>query len=484
MAVVDPVGERFLYDQVGQLVVAMIDNQTLQPGDRVPSLRKLSRQLQVSVTTVMQAYGRLEEQGFIEARPQSGYYVRSRPTADPQVPRKTRPSSEPRPVAVGDTVAAILAATKQPDVVPLGIANPSPELLPVKTLNRALARVAGERSLTSIDYTFPPGHAELRRQIAYRTAALGCEVGPDDVVIANGCTEALSLALSAVAKPGDVIAVESPAYFFVLEMIERLGMLALEICTDAETGMCLDTLERELDRHPVRAVVTVANFHNPVGSLMPDAAKQRLVRMLAEYQIPLIEDDIFGDLHFGDARPRIAKCYDDDGLVLTCSSFSKTLAPGFRIGWVIPGRYLDAVLKLKRTMGFSATPTQLAVAEFLRSGGYDRHLRRLRSAYRDQVQRMRYRVAQAFPQGTRITRPQGGFVLWVELPAGVDGMELFERALRRGISIAPGTLFSPTQKYRRFIRLNAGMLWNDAVCAAVDTLGELVHELAAGQATA
>jgi DNA-binding transcriptional MocR family regulator len=442
-------------------VVAMIDNQTLQPGDRVPSLRKLSRQLQVSVTTVMQAYGRLEEQGFIEARPQSGYYVRSRPTADPQVPRKTRPYSEPRPVAVGDTVAAILAATKQPDVVPLGIANPSPELLPVKALNRL---PTGPRRAASPD-RLPHRRARLRggsrrrgdRQRLHRGAFAGTQRGGE-------------------ARRRD--------RRFVLEMIERLGMLALEICTDAETGMCLDTLERELDRHPVRAVVTVANFHNPVGSLMPDAAKQRLVRMLAEYQIPLIEDDIFGDLHFGDARPRIAKCYDDDGLVLTCSSFSKTLAPGFRIGWVIPGRYTDAVLKLKRTMGFSATPTQLAVAEFLRSGGYDRHLRRLRSAYRDQVQRMRYRVAQAFPEGTRITRPQGGFVLWVELPAGVDGMELFERALRRGISIAPGTLFSPTQKYRRFIRLNAGMLWNDAVCAAVDTLGELVHELAAGQATA
>jgi DNA-binding transcriptional MocR family regulator len=223
----------------------------------------------------------------------------------------------------------------------------------------------------------------------------------------------------------------------------------------------------------------VANFHNPVGSLMPDAGKQRLVAMLAERGIPLIEDDIFGDLHFGETRPRIAKCFDRDGLVLTCSSFSKTLAPGYRIGWVIPGRFAAAVLKIKRSMGFSATPTQLAVAEFLRSGGYDRHLRRLRAAYRDQVQRMRDHIAQVFPAGTRITRPQGGFVLWVELPPGVDSMELFEQALAAGVSIAPGTLFSPTQKYRRFIRLNAGMVWSDPLRAAVDTLGRLVHALAA-----
>jgi DNA-binding transcriptional MocR family regulator len=479
MATVCPTRDSFLYDQVGQLVVDMIDKQTLQPGDRVPSLRKMSRQLKVSVTTVMQAYVTLEEQGLIEARPQSGYFVRSRRRLEPQVPRKTRPRSEPRPVAVGDTVATILSATKQRGVMPLGIANPSTELLPVKAMNRALARVSADQSQASIDYCFPPGHEELRRQIAFRTIDLGCNIGPDDVVIANGCTEALSLALSAVAKPGDVIAVESPAYFFILEMIERLGMLALEICTDAETGMCLDTLERELGRHDVRAVVTVANFHNPVGSLMPDASKQRLVAMLAEREIPLIEDDIFGDLHFGDERPRIAKCYDHDGLVLTCSSFSKTLAPGYRIGWVIPGRFTEAVLKHKRTMGFSATPTQLAVAEFLRNGGYDRHLRRLRSAYRDQVQRMRYHVGQVFPEGTRITRPQGGFVLWVELPPGVDSLELYEQALAQGVSIAPGTLFSPTQKYRRFIRLNAGMVWSDAVRDAVDTLGELVHALAA-----
>jgi len=479
MATVCPTRDSYLYDQVGQLVVDMIDKQTLQPGDRVPSLRKMSRQLKVSVTTVMQAYGALEEQGFIEARPQSGYFVRARRRAEPQVPRKSRPRSEPRPVAVGDTVAAILAATKQRGVMPLGVANPSTELLPVKAMNRALARVSADQSLASIDYCFPPGHEELRRQIAFRTVDLGCNVGPDDIVIANGCTEALSLSLSAVARHGDVIAVESPAYFFILEMIERLGMLALEICTDAETGMCLDTLERELDRHDVRAVVTVANFHNPVGSLMPDTSKQRLVTMLAERAIPLIEDDIFGDLHFGETRPRIAKCFDRDGLVLTCSSFSKTLAPGYRVGWVIPGRFSEAVLKNKRTMGFSATPTQLAVAEFLRSGGYDRHLRRLRTAYRDQVQRMRYHVAQVFPEGTRITRPQGGFVLWIELPLGVDSLELHELALQQGVSIAPGTLFSPTQKYRRFIRLNAGMVWSDEVRGAVDTLGEIVHELAA-----
>jgi DNA-binding transcriptional MocR family regulator len=479
MATVSATRDAFLYDQVGQLVVGMIDNQTLQPGDRVPSLRKMSRQLKVSVTTVMQAYVTLEERGYIEARPQSGYYVRSRRRSEARVPRKSRPHSAPRPVVVGDTVAAILAATRQQGVVPLGIANPSPELLPVKALNRALARVSAAHSPASIDYSFPPGNEELRRQIAFRTVDLGCQVGPDDIVIANGCTEALSLSLSAVARPGDVIAVESPTYFFVLEMIERLGMLALEICTDAETGLCLDTLERELGRHDVRAVVTVANFHNPVGSLMPDAGKQRLVAMLAERGIPLIEDDIFGDLHFGETRPRIAKCYDRDGLVLTCSSFSKTLAPGYRIGWVIPGRFTGAVLKIKRTMGFSATPTQLAVAEFLRSGGYDRHLRRLRAAYRDQVQRMRDHVAQVFPAGTRITRPQGGFVLWVELPPGVDSMVLFEQALAAGVSIAPGTLFSPTQKYRRFIRLNAGMVWSEPLRAAVDTLGRLVHALAA-----
>lgn len=478
MAGVAPSQDRFLYDQVGQLVVSMIDQGTLTPGARVPSLRKMSRQLKVSITTVMQAYVHLEEQGYIEARPQSGYFVRHRHPQQPAVPRKSRPRGEPRRVAVRDTVEAILSATKQRGVVPLGIANPSTELLPVKALSRALARVASGQALAGIDYCFPPGHEELRRQIAFRSVDLGCEVGPADVVIANGCTEALSLALSAVAKPGDVVAVESPTYFFVLEMIERLGMLALEVCTDAETGLCLDTLERELGRHDVRAVVSVPNFHNPVGSLMPEAHKERLVAMLAERGIPLIEDDIFGDLHFADTRPRIAKCYDREGLVLTCSSFSKTLAPGYRIGWVLPGRFTGEVLKLKRTMGFSATPTQLAVAEFLRSGSYDRHLRRLRAAYRDQVERMRFEVAQTFPDGTRVSRPQGGFVLWVELPAGVDSMELLDRALAQGVSVAPGTLFSPTQRFRRCIRLNAGMLWNDEVRDAVGRVGALARELA------
>jgi DNA-binding transcriptional MocR family regulator len=476
--------EKFLYDQVADLVGGMIDNGTLKPGDRVPSLRGMSRRLNVSVATVMQGYMALERQGLVESRPQSGFYVRHRRRAEARVPKRTRPKIAPRPVRFGDTVESTFSLNHEPGVLPLGIANPAAELMPVKGLTRAMSQVMNRHGSEALTYCFPPGDHDLRRQIAYRSASLGCDAGPDDIVITNGATEALALSLSTVARRGDVIAVESPTYFCVLQLIESLGMLALEICTDPDTGMCLDSLERALSRVDVKAVLTVANFNNPIGSLMPDSNKERLVGMLAERDIPLIEDDIYGDLYFGDHRPRMARYYDRGGRVLTCSSFSKCLAPGYRVGWSMPGRYRKAVTQWKQSLS-SATATlpQLAVAEFLRGGSYDRHLKRLRKAYREQVDQMRYSLAEHFPEGTCITRPQGGFVLWLQLPCGVDSREYYQRALAEGVSVTPGELFSPGTKYRNFIRISCGYPWSEDIERAVATLGRIAHRLAGAKSS-
>jgi len=475
---VQPDVDGFLYDQVSRHIRELIDKGTLKPGDRAPSLRGLSRQLRVSISTVSQAYASLQELGVLRVRPQSGYYVESRVgrAQGSPIPRKTTVSQQPRKVRFGDLFEEIFSVANDPEIVPLGAAVPGIELMPVKGLLRATQRAAARDPQRAMAYCFPPGNAELRHEIARRYAGLGLAVDPDNIVVTSGCSEALALSLQAVTRRGDLVAVESPTYFSVLRLIERMGLLAVEIDSDPETGLCLDALENAIETMQIKAVVAVLNFSNPLGSLMPDAAKARLVAMLERAEIPLIEDDIYGDLHFGEQRPAIAKHYERDGRVLTCSSFSKTIAPGYRIGWVVADRYRDDLIEWKQaTSSATCSLPQIAMADYLRSGEYDRHLLRLRSAYRSQVERMRFMLAQHLPAGTRITNPQGGFVLWVELPRGIDALELLNRALQHKISLTPGLMFSATRKFRNFVRINCGHPWDARIESAVEHLGELVR---------
>lgn len=470
--------ERLLYDQVARVVRGMIDEGSLESGQRVPSLRNMSKRLKVSITTVMQAYAHLEDEGLIESRPQSGYFVTGRAMLDIPAPRRSRSQRAPHQVKIGDAVQAILSLASDDDVVPLGVANPAAELLPTRTLTRLVRDSARRFPREAVNYSFPPGDPALRREIAVRASGIGGAVSPDEVVITNGATEALMASLSAVARPGDVVAVESPAYFMLLQIIESLGMLALEIATDPATGMSVEDLCRATDQIDVKAVISNPNFHNPTGSLMPDAGKQRLVQALSERGIPLIEDDIYGELYFTNERPRTLKSFDPDGNVLLCSSFSKTVAPGYRVGWVLPGRYQDKVMAKKHIVSAAtASLPQITMAEFVRSGGYDRNLSAMRRHYGDQVRRMRAAVAEHFPEGTRVSEPSGGFVLWVELPAGTDSMELFNRAMAQRIGITPGVVFSSSGKYRNFIRLNAGHPWDARIENAVRTVGQIASEM-------
>lgn len=473
----------FLYDQVIGHVRQLVDKGTLKPGDRAPSLRALSRQLRVSISTVSQAYAALQELGVLRVRPQSGYYVDSaagRPQDSP-VPRKTAVSQQPRKVRFGELFEEIFSVANDPEVVPLGAAVPSVELMPVKGVLRATQRAAARHPERAIGYCFPPGDVDLRHEIARRYVDLGLAIDPDNVIVTSGCSEALALSLQSVTRRGDIVAVESPTYFSVLRLIERMGLLAVEIDSDPETGMCLDALEGAIETMDIKAVVAVLNFSNPLGSLMPDEHKRRLVGLLEPAGIPLIEDDIYGDLYFGEQRPAIAKCYDGKGLVLTCSSFSKTIAPGYRIGWVVADRWRDDVIEWKQaTSSAMCSLPQMAMADYLRSGEYERHLVRLRRAYRLQVEKMRFMLARHLPEGTRISNPQGGFVLWVEMPRGIDALELLNRALRENISLTPGMMFSATRKFRNFVRVNCGYPWDARIEHAVIRLGELVRGMAHG----
>ena len=467
--------ESFKYDQVSRYINDLIEKGDLKPGDKAPSLRKLSKQLGVSIATVSQSYLNLEDLGVLNAKPQSGFFVNALATQISNIPKSASISSQPRKVRFGELFEEIFSNADNPRIVPFGTAKPSMEFMPVKSLTRTTRSILTRHPKKCMDYSFPPGDRKLREQIALRYQHR--RVSADDVIITSGATEALSLSLQTVAKRGDIIAVESPTYFAVLRMIEKMGMLAIEIDTDPDTGMELEALEEAFDTMDIKAVLASPNISNPLGSLMPEEKKRALVNMLAERDTPLIEDDVYGDVYFGDKSPRSAKSYDLNNLVLTCSSFSKTLAPGYRIGWVIAGRYRKKVQELKQAT-FSATSSinQLAMAEFLSSGQYDRHLVRLRKAMREQVDKGRYMISKNFPEGTCISNPQGGNVLWVEMPRGCNCIEIFNRALQHNIGVTPGILFSATRRFKNYLRINCGYPWNDANEAAINTLGRIVAE--------
>ena len=463
-----------LYEQVASRLAEQIDEGLYRPGDRLPGVRRLARQFGVSISTIVQAQGLLEDDGHLEARPRSGYYVRAQVWPRPEAPAISRPTVRPMPVTGQELVLRLVQAANEPDFIQLGAAVPAPDFLPTRAIQRALAAAAraGGRELAT--YQFPPGSPELRRQIARRMADAGCRLTPDEIIITSGCQDALILALRAVASPGDVVVIESPSFYGLLQAIDSLGMKALEIPTDPATGISLEALELALEKWPVRACVLTANFSNPLGCVMPVDKKRALVALLARLDIPLIEDDIYGELGFAGDRPPALRAFDETDGVIYCASFSKSLSPGLRLGWMAPGRWREQIEYLKYVTSLAApTLSQLAVADFLQHGGYDRHLRQVRGAYARQVAIMTRAVGKYFPEGARVTQPRGGFVLWVELPEKVDALSLCQQALEQRISIAPGPVFSASGKYRNFIRLNCAQPWNDALDRALMIVGRM-----------
>jgi DNA-binding transcriptional MocR family regulator len=468
-----------VYQRLADLLAGFIEARALQPGDRVPSVRAFSRQQRVSVPTALHAYATLEARGLIEARPKAGFYVRARRADTLREPGAARQRPRVTNFADLDPNEAVMTDLSDPSLVPLGAAVPSPDLLPVVALNRTMAAIARRIGGASVAYDTAPGSEQLRRILARRSLEWGGRLAPEEFVVTNGCTEALALALQATCRPGDTVLVEAPTYFGIASMLRERGLRALPIPVDSATGLDPDRVAEAVRRTRIAACVLVANFLNPVGCLIPDGRKRALVLMLAERGIPIIEDDIYGDLQHEGPRPRCLKADDPDGSVLLCGSFSKTLAPGYRVGYIAAGRWHDRVLALKRSQTLAnATLPVLAVADFLRNGGYDRYLRRVRRAYRDQVSLMREAVAEAFPEGVAISRPQGGVVLWCEIP-GVDAMELFRRARAQRISIAPGPLFGPQGGFEHCIRINCGHPWSEKIARSVRTLGRIARELTA-----
>lgn len=467
-----------LYLQVADGIEKMISDDVLKIGDKLPSVRVLSEEYGISMGTAFQAYYHLEGKGLVESRPKSGYYVRFSHKRYRELPKIIQPDPVTTEVSVKDMIATVYKDVTANDVINFSIGAPDISLLPVAKLNKSVMHALRSSKNHCVSYEHFQGNADLRKQIAKLSFNWGGKISADEVIITNGCMEALVLALRTVTKHGDTVAVERPAYFGLYQAIESLGLKVVEISSDPVTGPDLSCLRKAINQFPIKACVFVPNFSNPYGSYMPDEKKKELVELITEHNIPLIEDDIYGELYFGKHRPKTCKTFDKKGLVMHCSSLSKSLAPGYRIGWILPGKFLEQVkqLKMMHTVT-SPTLTQVAIAHFLGIGRYEYHLKNLRKALHTQSLRYTQGIMQYFPDDTKISRPQGGFVLWVELNKKVNAYKLCTEALKHNISVAPGQIFSTSCNYSNCLRIGYGKPWDENVEYGLMILGKLIKKM-------
>jgi DNA-binding transcriptional MocR family regulator len=466
-----------LYENLATRLRGQIHRGVLRPGERMPSLRGLGRQERVSVATAVEAYMQLEREGLVEARERSGYYVRA-PVAEQPATRASRLQTRTPQTLRNPALLGVLDVLLRDDLLPLHVATPSLDLLPSAAIAAATTRAMRHAPEVALDYGSPQGHRELRVQIARRYLHCGVDVDPDEIVITAGAMEAISLALRSITRSGDVVLLETPTYYGVLQAVAALGLRVIEVPNHAGSGIDVECLRSQLARHAVHAVVLVPNFNNPTGSRSDDDAKRAIVAACAAHDVVVIEDDLYGELAYSGERPSPLRRFDTRGTVITCGSFSKTLAPGLRIGWALGARYTAEIVRAKcfSTIATAMLP-QLAITDYLVQHDFDRALRRLRRELATNVQRWRAAILRYFPAGTRVSDPAGGMSLWLELADGVEGQALFEAALARGIGSLPGHLFSMRGDYRGHLRLGCGLRWSANIDAGLRELGRLATKL-------
>jgi DNA-binding transcriptional MocR family regulator len=478
MAKANPRSKDHLYMQVSEGIEKMISEEVLRIGDKLPSVRVLSNEYGISMGTAFQAYYHLEGKGLIESRPKSGYYVRFNHRSFPGLPEAIRPDEISHDVSVKEMIASIYTDIVATGGMNFALAVPDPSLLPAAKINKSVVYALRNTKDHCINYENTQGNNELRKEIARLAFNWGGKVKPNDVVITSGCLEAITMCLKAVTSHGDTVAVECPTYFGIYQAIESLGLKVIEIVSDPVTGIDLTDLQKAIKKFPVKACVVIPNFNNPMGSCMPEEHKKKLVEIVTQYNIPLIEDDIYGELYFGKNRPKTCKYFDRKGLVMHCSSLSKSLSPGYRVGWAIPGKFFEQVNLMKRIHNISCpTITQAAMAHFLRYGRYEYHLKHLRKALHTQSLRYVQAIIRYFPPDTKVSRPQGGFILWLELNKKVNAFRLRAEAMKHGISVVPGKIFSSSNNYANCVRISFGKPWSVEVDDGLMLLGKLVKKM-------
>lgn len=464
------------YQKIAKAIALQIKKGVWKTGEKLPSLRAVSHENGVSLNTVIQAYYELEKDGYIISRPKSGYIVSYRPICL-SIPATTQPSVKFEGKEVVDLIAEVYSSLEIGDksITRFSLGMPEDVLLPIAKLNKELIRAMRSLPGNGTRYDETQGNIRLRKYVARFTYSWNGNLTEDDIVTTAGLTNAVAFALSITTKRGDTVAVESPVYFGLLQLANSLGLRVLELPTNPVTGVEPDALRKVLPQ--INACLLISNFNNPTGSCMPDEHKKAVVDMLAEYEIPLIEDDLYGDLFFGNSRPKPCKAFDKKGLVLWCGAVSKTLAPGYRVGWIAPGKYKDAIIRQKN-IHLVSTPAlnQEAIANFMENDRYENHLRKLRHELHTNSIHFAHSIMNYFPENTKVVTPQGGFMLWMELDNRIDTTKLYYRAMQKKISIAPGRMFTLQEQYNNCMRLSYGQRWTPFIEERLKLLGDIIKK--------
>jgi len=464
-----------LYQDLAQKLAAQIKNRSLLLGERIPGTRRLATKYRVSINTVLQAQSLLENWGMIQAKPRSGYFVcwRSEESSTNK-PQVTAFKPAPKLVKNQQLVLDLVQNTEDKSLVQFGAALPDAIFFPVKKLQRCATQIIRKHEELYSHYSFPPGDIELRKEISKRMRGKNCSVEAGDLVITSGCHEAILLALKAVTQAGDIVALESPTYYGLLQIIDSLQLKALEIPSSAQSGMDQNALEEACRKWKIKACVIVSNFSNPLGSSASLEEKKSLLKVLQKNNIPLVEDNIYGDLAFDGFQPSTFKSIDTQGNVLYCNSCSKTVSPGLRVGWIAPGRFIEKVTYLKFAQSL-ASPVidQKILCHYFKEGNYDQHIRTVQTLLAAQVFKIREEILEHFPTGTSVNSPEGGFVLWITMTKGFDSMAFYEEALEHQVSIAPGALFTAGNKYKNCFRINCALAWTNKAKQGIKILGKI-----------
>ena len=469
------------YEMVMDRVIGLIDGGIINEGDKVPSVRAMSSQMNVGVMTTLEAYRRLEAKGFIESLPRSGYIVcpPSLKRFDIRIKlpeaRQSDISVQEKTVKIPEETDALFKAVTQPGMIPLGAGMPDPSDLPSEELSQSLARVSRTWPLDNNQYFIGSGDKGLIKELNKWMIQTGCTPAADELTVTQGITQGLTLALRSVTKPGDTVLVESPGYYGFYTILEFLSLKAVEVPVDPTAGIDIEALNHMLKNGiKAKALLCSPTFSNPTGAVIPADSRHKLIELSQKHKFVIIEDDTYGELYFSKTRPEppIKAIAPDD--IIHLASFSKLIAPGYRIGWAAGGKYTEDIRRCFR-MSVLASPIviQKALADYLKRGGVKQHMRRLRDKYQQNVSLTQSIIADYFPEGSRTAKPTGGHYLWVELPENIDSVKLTEKALQKKISIAPGVLFSSRKHYRNYLRLNCGLKCTEKVIKALKTIGDL-----------
>lgn len=467
----------YLYLQFADVIEKQIKSGLLSVGDKLPSIREVCAETGYSMSTVSKAYYEIESRSLIESRPQSGYYVSNISARSVPEPTPSSPILTTQNIDREDLIDLVYGNMTNTTVTMLSLGFPSNELLPIAKLNKGMIQAMRQLPNSGTSYEEIQGNVNLRKEIARWSFNWGGTLTEEDIITTPGCVSAISYCLMAVTKPGDTIITESPVYFGVLQLAKSLGLHVMELPTNITTGIELEALKKAISTKKIKACVLMSNFSNPSGSMMPNEHKEEAVRLMELHNIPLIEDDIHGDLYFGSSRPTNCKTYDKSGIVMCCSSVSKTLAPGYRVGWVVPGKFKKEILRTKLYHTISSpTITHEVVGDFLKNGRYENHLRKIRQILNYNCNNYINTILESFPKGTKVSQPQGGFFLWTELDKKIDTAEFYHLAMKHNISIAPGRIFSFQDQFSNCMRLSFGLPWTNELRHSIQTLGKLAHQ--------